>query len=159
MNPRLRLGRSTAVLLVMLASVLAGCATDTGSTQATAVAAGINSGTASQGVSGTATGTISRPATESTGTGTAVARVGSATLRWQVPSTNSDGSALTNLAGFYIRYGTRSADLSRVVNIAGTEITQYVVQNLIPGTWYFIITSYTTAGVESTPSAMVSDTI
>jgi hypothetical protein len=73
--------------------------------------------------------------------------------------TNSDGSALTNLAGFYIRYGTRPADLSRVVKIAGTEITHYVVQNLIPGTWYFIITSYTTADVESTPSAMVSDTI
>jgi hypothetical protein len=155
MNQHLRLSRrAAAALLVMLAVVLTACGPDTGSTNAAATTH-----------SATATGTITNSGTRSAGGGTAAASpansqsLRSATVSWQVPSTNSDGSELTNLAGFYIRYGTQPANLSQLVNISGTESNQYVVQHLTAGTWYFTISSYTTDGLESAPSAMVSETI
>jgi hypothetical protein len=37
---------------------------------------------------------------------------GSATLRWITPTTNTDGTALTNLGGFRIYYGTSSNNLT-----------------------------------------------
>jgi len=81
------------------------------------------------------------------------------TLTWVVPTTNTDGTALTNLAGYDIHYGTDDAHLDQVIDVSNPEQTRYVVANLAAGTYYFDITSYTTDGVESEPSAMVSMTV
>ncbi len=83
----------------------------------------------------------------------------SVTVSWLAPDRNTDGSVLTDLAGYYIRYGTNSSVLDQVVKVATTGISTYVIQNLSPGTYYFTVTSYTVAGVESNPSAPVSKTI
>jgi hypothetical protein len=117
--------------------------------------------TAATANSGRATGTIahSRPGSSGTNSGTGTAATGSASLIWQAPSTNSDGSPLTNLAGFYIRYGTQPANLNQLITVASASTLKYVVQKLTSGTWYFTVSSYTTDGAESVPSAMVSGTI
>ncbi len=85
--------------------------------------------------------------------------IGTATLVWAAPSRNTDGSALTNLAGYRIHYGTDSATLDKTITIATTGVSDYVVTDLSPGKWYFAIESYNAAMVASTMSAIVSKTI
>jgi hypothetical protein len=84
---------------------------------------------------------------------------GSATLTWVAPTENTDGTPLTNLAGYRIYYGTNATAMSQIVQIANPGIVTYVVANLWSGTWYFSVRAYTSANVESGVSAVVSKTI
>jgi len=86
-------------------------------------------------------------------------QLGSATLSWQPPSSNTDGSPLTNLAGYVVRYGTSLSTLSTEVRVSNPGLTTYVVSELVPATWYFQVSAYNTSGVESAPSATASKTI
>jgi hypothetical protein len=85
--------------------------------------------------------------------------VGSAELAWQPPTTNEDGTALQDLAGYVIRYGKTAGALDQSVRINSAGTTMYVVENLIEGTWYFSLSSVNAAGVESRPTGYVSKTI
>jgi len=85
--------------------------------------------------------------------------VGTATLSWVTPDQNTDGSALTNLAGYRIYYGTGVDALTEVIELPTVGITAYVIDNLAAGTYYFSIRAYTSAGIESPLSNVVSDTI
>jgi len=84
---------------------------------------------------------------------------GSATLSWTPPTENTDGSALTDLAGYKIYYGRSPDSLDRVVDVTSAGMTSYVVENLTPATWYFSMTSYNASRVESTKSEAVSKTV
>jgi hypothetical protein len=84
---------------------------------------------------------------------------GAATLNWTPPTRNSDGSTLTNLAGYRISYGKSATSLTNTVQIANPGIASYVVDNLASGVWYFALKSYTSGGSESTLSNPVSTTI
>ena len=74
---------------------------------------------------------------------------GSATLSWEAPTTRSDGSPLTNLAGYYIYYGRMSGVYDYEIRIDNPGITTYVIENLTPGTWYFVLTSFDSDDIES----------
>jgi len=87
------------------------------------------------------------------------AATGSATLSWTAPTQNTDGSALTNLAGYRIYYGTNANSLTQTVSINTVGVTTYMVNSLSAGTWYFAIRSYNAMGVESDLSNMASKTI
>lgn len=80
-------------------------------------------------------------------------------MSWAAPDENTDGSALTNLAGYRIYYGTSADALDQVIDIPGVGITTYVVDDLAAGTYYFSIRAYNAAGTESALSNIVSDTI
>jgi plastocyanin len=84
---------------------------------------------------------------------------GSATLNWTAPTANTDGSTLTDLAGYRIYYGTSSSNLDKVVQIANPGLTTYLIDNLTPGTWYFSLKSYSAAGTESSATNVASKTI
>jgi hypothetical protein len=84
---------------------------------------------------------------------------GTATLDWSTPTENTNGSALTNLAGFHIYYGTSATHLNQTVRIANPGLTTYVISNLPSGTWYFSVNDYTSLGVESAISNVASLTI
>ncbi len=84
---------------------------------------------------------------------------GNAVLALTAPTQNTNGSPLTDLAGYNISYGTSSAELSQTVQITDPTVTTYTVSNLAAGTWYFAATAYTTAGTQSAPSATVSKVI
>jgi hypothetical protein len=84
---------------------------------------------------------------------------GSATLSWIPPTTNTNGTELTNLAGYRIYYGTSSTSLKQSVQIANSGITNYVIENLSPATWYFTVVSYNNANIESPLSEVVSKII
>jgi hypothetical protein len=78
---------------------------------------------------------------------------GSATLTWTAPTQNEDGTALTDLAGYKIYWGTTSGNYSNSVTINDRDATSYVVDNLPSGTYEFVATSFNTSGVESRYSA------
>lgn len=84
---------------------------------------------------------------------------GMATLSWAAPTTNTDGTPLTDLAGYTIEYGTSSGALDRSVTIASPSTTIYTISDLTTGTWYFAVVAYTTEGSQSTLSGIVSTTI
>lgn len=84
---------------------------------------------------------------------------GAATLNWTPPTTNSDGSVLTNLAGYKIYYGTSATNLASSITVSNAGLTSYVVSSLSSGTWYFAIKSVNSLGVESALSNTVSKTI
>lgn len=89
---------------------------------------------------------------------TPAATTGSVTLNWNAPTQNEDGSALTDLAGYKIYWGTTPGNYPDFVTIDGANETTYVVENLPFGTYEFVATSFNTSGVESdysSPSAKV----
>ncbi len=80
---------------------------------------------------------------------------GSVTLKWTAPTRNTDGTALTDLAGYKVFYGTASRVYSKSVKLAGAGVTSVVIEGLTAGTWYFAMKSYDTSGVESAYSGEV----
>jgi len=84
---------------------------------------------------------------------------GSVTLSWNPPTENSDGTALTNLAGYRIYYGRNKDNLTQSVALNNAGVTRYVVENLSPARWHFAMTSLNTVGTESRRSPTVSKTI
>ncbi len=84
---------------------------------------------------------------------TSPATTANATLSWVAPTQNSDGTPLTNLAGYNIYYGTDSSALTQTIQVANPAALSYVITGLATGTtWYFAVTSYTSAGQESARS-------
>jgi hypothetical protein len=84
---------------------------------------------------------------------------GSATLSWTPPTTNTDGSALTNLAGYKVYWGTLHNNFANSIQINNPGLTTYVLEELTPATWYFAVTALNAQGVESTRSNIASKTI
>jgi len=84
---------------------------------------------------------------------------GSATLSWVAPTTNTDGTPLTDLAGYIINYGTSSGTLNQQITVSSATATGYTVTGLASGTWYFTVTAYTSVNTQSAPSDMVSEPI
>lgn len=83
----------------------------------------------------------------------------SADVTWEAPTTNTNGSALTDLAGFRVYYGTSPSSLTQTADVPSAGATDYVVQGLTAGTWYFAVAAYTNTGVQSSFSSVVSKTI
>jgi len=81
------------------------------------------------------------------------------TLAWTPPTENTNGSTLTNLAGYHIYYGTTQSNLDKVVDITNPGLASYVLSDLTSGTWYFALTSVNTAGVESVRSTVISTVV
>jgi hypothetical protein len=116
--------------VAIFVSLLSGCNDSTGTSATTA-----------QGIASTGSGNTS------------------ATLSWEAPTTNTNGTALTNLAGYRIYYGSSATELSQKVQLNGVGVQTYVFDNLQAGTWYFAVMAVTSAGVESALSNKVSATI
>ncbi len=84
---------------------------------------------------------------------------GRATLSWTAPTENTDGSALSNLSGYRIRYGTSAGSLTNTIVIDNASVTTYVVENLAPATWYFAVTAVNSSGTESNNSNVANKQI
>jgi hypothetical protein len=87
------------------------------------------------------------------------AGTGTATLSWSAPTQNTDGSALTDLAGYRVYHGTSPSSLTDVVQVAGASSSGYTYTALASGTHYFAVSAYTVGGVESAMSSVGSKTI
>jgi hypothetical protein len=84
---------------------------------------------------------------------------GSATLSWTPPTENTDGTPITNLAGYHIYYGASASAMTSTITVANATETSYVVGGLAPGTYYFAVVAYNSAGMDSPESNVGSKTI
>ncbi len=75
----------------------------------------------------------------------------SITLSWSRPTQNSDGTSLTDLAGYTLHYGTSSEDYTGSIQITRATETSYVVSDssFPPGKYYFAISAYNAQQVSS----------
>jgi hypothetical protein len=151
---------------------LAGCGSDAGTSASAAASASSNSQVAPNvGLidrSGTPTQSTAPASSNTTAANTATVvagtktpppqklSTGTVTLDWTPPTENSDGSALTNLAGYTVYYGSAPDKLTQSVKVSNPGLTAYTLTNLPAGTWYFAVTSYSSAGVESGHSGVIS---
>lgn len=90
--------------------------------------------------------------------GITVEPVGTAskTISWTPPTQNEDGSALTDLAGYRIYYGTSAGDLTEVIELNSAGITSYMIEDLALGTYYLAMTSFNSSDLESKRTAEIS---
>ena len=85
---------------------------------------------------------------------------GSATLSWTPPTENTDGSPLTDLAGYKVYWGSSSGNYTNSATIDNEGVTTYVVTDLLEGTtYYFTTTAFNELGVESSYSNEATKTI
>jgi PKD repeat protein len=79
-------------------------------------------------------------------------------LAWDAPSTNADGTPLTDLAGYKLYYGQTSGNYDGVVDVS--NVTSFILSDLTEGqTYFFVATAYDFSGNESDFSNEVSTTI
>lgn len=90
---------------------------------------------------------------------TVTAPTGTATLSWSAPTTNTDGTPVTTLAGYHVYYGMTQGALTQSVQVIGATNTTYEISGLKSGTWYFAVTADAQDGAESPQSAIGSKTI
>ncbi len=69
------------------------------------------------------------------------------TLNWDPPTTNIDGTPLTDLAGYRVYFGTDSG-VYVYKNDVGNS-TSCTIGGLTPGFWCFAVTAYDLSGNES----------
>jgi hypothetical protein len=89
----------------------------------------------------------------------AAANSGTATVLWIPPTTNTNGTPLTDLSGYHIYYGTSPTALTKSVAITGATTTSYQLTGLSAGTWYFGVAADSSAGTESAISGVASKII
>ncbi len=82
---------------------------------------------------------------------------GSATLNWQEPTANVDGTPATDIAGYIIYYGQSSGNYTNWIDVG--NVSSYTIYDLPNGTFYFVTTSYDIYGNESEFSNELSKVI
>ncbi len=90
------------------------------------------------------------------------AGTGVAGLSWAKPTTNDDGSPMTNLAGYqvYFAQGTPvTLANSQSVAVLNPNQTSFELDQLAPGTYYFTVTAVNLQGAESSMSNEAIKTI
>lgn len=87
-------------------------------------------------------------------TGTATA-----TITWTAPTENTDGSPVTNLAGYQISYGTNPQELNSTVTVNDASATSYVLKGLDPGDYYFVVVAFNSSGASSAKSNLTDGNV
>lgn len=89
-----------------------------------------------------------------------LATYGNASLSWSIPTTNTDGSDLEDLAGFVIYYGNSVESMDQTIEVDNANAGNYLIENLtVNQTYYFAVAAKNTAGIESERSDVVSKAI
>jgi hypothetical protein len=81
------------------------------------------------------------------------------TVSWSKPTQNVDGTPLTDLSGYIVRYGTGPGALTGQILVSSPSSTSVEIDNLLPGNWYFKVAAVTSANMESQFSAVISEAI
>ena len=72
-----------------------------------------------------------------------------ATISWNPPTENEDGTALEDLAGYNIYYGTKEGDYNESIQLNTTDHTTYTIENLLLPEYFFAMTAFDIYGNES----------
>ena len=83
----------------------------------------------------------------------------SATVSWTAPVQNTDGTPLTDVAGYVISFGTSPTRLTKSIVVSDPGLTTGTVRALPAGTYYFSVATRNSSGVLSNGSTVVSKTV
>jgi hypothetical protein len=142
-----------------LAIALAGCGDDESGASGTGAATSTSTPpttVADTAPSGGSTSTTGSGSTTTTAPPTSPDSSAAVTLAWVAPTENSNGTPITNLAGYKIHYGTASQDYTQVVSVSNPSLSRYVLDSLPSGTYFFAITAFNAQGVESPLSGEIT---
>lgn len=86
---------------------------------------------------------------------------GSARISWTPPTANTDGTMLTNLAGWRIDYGPvgPEAGLNQSVEVRNSSVSSYLLEGLAVGTWAFAVSAFNSDGRYSAQSNVATKTV
>jgi hypothetical protein len=104
------------------------------------------------------TGTAQAASSSTGGVQAASSASGTATISWTPPTTNTDGSPLTDLTSYRIYAGAAPNQLAPFV-VIDNGFSDCVVNGLSPGLYYFAMTAVNSQGIESDLSTVVSATL
>jgi hypothetical protein len=100
----------------------------------------------------------SRPSVSDNPVGGTASANGTLVVSWRPPTENTDGTPLTDLAGYTVYYGTQPGVYTNTVAIDDPSATHFVLRGLRPGTHYFVAISATnTKGGHSVLSSEAHD--
>jgi hypothetical protein len=116
-------------------------------------------GSASDSPSGSASASGSSSGSGSASGSSSGSGSGSALLSWTPPTQRADGTAIGNLMGYKIYYGTSPDALTTVVTVENAGVASYEIDNIPPSTYYFAVTAVDTDRLESAFSNIVSKVI
>jgi len=123
-----------------------GGGTDSAPASNTSTSSSTSATTSSATTSSSTRSTSSSTASTTTGNSTTSSSV---SLSWLPPTTYSDGTSLTDLAGHHIYQKLDSGSYERIHTINTAGLTEYLVEDLTPGDYTFAITAFNDAGTES----------
>jgi len=83
---------------------------------------------------------------------------GQAALNWAPPTQREDGTALHALGGYKIYYGRGPESMEHTIELDG-DVTQFRVDGLERGDWYFAVAAISEDGLESRLSSVVTKKI
>jgi Putative Ig domain len=88
---------------------------------------------------------------------TAPSTSGTLDLSWTAPTTRSDGTpiSLAEISGYRIYYGSRSGTYNTPVNVNDGSVQTTTLTGLAPGSWFLVMTTVDTNGLESAYSPEV----
>lgn len=84
---------------------------------------------------------------------------GAATLSWTPPTQNTDGTPLSDLAGYRVYWGKSQGSYTNSQTLLNPGIVSHMVEQLTPATYYFVVTAIDTSGNESQYSNVATKTI
>lgn len=82
--------------------------------------------------------------------------LGSVTVAWSLPTQRTDGNSLSGLNAINLYYGVEQGSYPNKIQITNLGTTEYVIDNLIPDTYYIVSTVIDDVGVESNWSKAIS---
>lgn len=79
-------------------------------------------------------------------------------LEWTAPTTRSDNTplSLSEIQGYRVYYGTSPSNLTILVDLNDDTITDFTVDSIPSGNYYFAVTAYDMDGVESGYSNIIN---
>lgn len=89
----------------------------------------------------------------------AVAQTGQMILTWTPPTKNTNGTPLTDLAGYKVYWGTAQGVYPNAVAVNNPGATGHTLSQLQPATYFSVVTAVNRAGVESAFSNAASKVI
>jgi hypothetical protein len=80
------------------------------------------------------------------------AAAGTATLSWNAPTSNVNGTPITPLKGYTIYYGNSEGAMTQSLVVSGAATTSAEITGLGSGTWYFAVAADAADGTQSAKS-------
>jgi hypothetical protein len=74
---------------------------------------------------------------------------GSLSVTWTAPTLNEDGTPLSDLAGYRVRWGTHPGNYPNTLDIANPGINRFLIENLVPANYYLVIAAFDESDNES----------